>query len=88
MNNLHVVFLLVVLVMGPQLSSGGCFPSAKLRRNSLLQLLVYREHYATAIKRSAGERCCPAGYRYDGCRCVKSSVHVNPSSLTGIKASL
>uniref|UniRef100_A0A182NIT9 TNFR-Cys domain-containing protein n=1 Tax=Anopheles dirus TaxID=7168 RepID=A0A182NIT9_9DIPT len=68
-----VALLLVVAVA--QLTSGACCPMTRTCcRTCLKPILEYREHYTDPIERCSCEKCCPTGYNYDGCRCVKSSV--------------
>uniref|UniRef100_A0A1I8JV94 TNFR-Cys domain-containing protein n=1 Tax=Anopheles merus TaxID=30066 RepID=A0A1I8JV94_ANOME len=65
-------FLLVVAVA--QLSSGACCPTTTMCNTCFKPVLEYREHYVDPIQRCSCEKCCPTGYNYDGCRCVKTST--------------
>uniref|UniRef100_A0A182WBU1 TNFR-Cys domain-containing protein n=1 Tax=Anopheles minimus TaxID=112268 RepID=A0A182WBU1_9DIPT len=65
---------LLVVVALAQLSSGACCPSSTMCRTCYKPVLEYREHYTAPIERCSCEKCCPTGYNYDGCQCVKKTV--------------
>uniref|UniRef100_A0A6E8VQ40 VWFC domain-containing protein n=1 Tax=Anopheles coluzzii TaxID=1518534 RepID=A0A6E8VQ40_ANOCL len=51
-----------------------CCPTTTMCKTCFKPVLEYRNHYVDPIQRCSCENCCPTGYNYDGCRCVKTST--------------
>uniref|UniRef100_A0A182NIU0 TNFR-Cys domain-containing protein n=1 Tax=Anopheles dirus TaxID=7168 RepID=A0A182NIU0_9DIPT len=63
---------LLLVVAVAQLSSGACYPLTTSCSSCMQPLPVdYRVDYVYPVKcKSCEQKCCPMGYKREGCRCV------------------